>query len=278
MDEIINTPFSYTGSKFKLLPQLLPLFDYTKVNFIDVFAGGGSIYTNIASKYEKVWINDKLADWVLVHKELVTRGEEFVKEVIAFCSPKDNQAAYVSLRALYNKERLPAQLMALGLCAQNNFLRYNKSGEFNQTWGKRSFNDSTRKKLDKFIPHIQQFKDKLYFTSLDFDKVIPKSFSNCMVYIDPPYNSQTQGAANYNAFWDDNDDERLFKYCENVHNNGGSFCVSNVWSENKEFNALLVNLLIDDGRFNMVKLNGDYKKVARIKTKEQMTEIIIKNY
>ena len=33
---MIETPFNFTGSKFKLLNQLLSDFDYTKNNFVDV--------------------------------------------------------------------------------------------------------------------------------------------------------------------------------------------------------------------------------------------------
>ena len=41
----INTPFNYTGSKIKLLDQILPEMDYTKKYFVDLFTGGGvSIY------------------------------------------------------------------------------------------------------------------------------------------------------------------------------------------------------------------------------------------
>ena len=42
---MIETPFNYTGSKFKLLEQILPEFDYTKPYFVDLFMGGGSVYT-----------------------------------------------------------------------------------------------------------------------------------------------------------------------------------------------------------------------------------------
>ncbi len=38
---MINTPFNYTGSKYKILNQILPLFDYQKEYFIDLFCGGG---------------------------------------------------------------------------------------------------------------------------------------------------------------------------------------------------------------------------------------------
>lgn len=53
---MINTPFNYTGNKFKLLDQILPHMDYSKKYFIDLFAGGGSVYTNVVDKYEKCWL------------------------------------------------------------------------------------------------------------------------------------------------------------------------------------------------------------------------------
>ena len=43
----INPPFNYSGSKLKLLEQILPLFDYNKDYFIDLFCGGVSVYTNV---------------------------------------------------------------------------------------------------------------------------------------------------------------------------------------------------------------------------------------
>lgn len=45
MKNLIETPFNYTGSKFKLLDKILPKLDYTKPYFVDLFCGGGfSLY------------------------------------------------------------------------------------------------------------------------------------------------------------------------------------------------------------------------------------------
>lgn len=66
--EHINTPMNYTGSKYKLLEQLLPEFDYTKSIFLDIFTGGGSIYTNILDKFDKVIVNDIIKDLVGIHE------------------------------------------------------------------------------------------------------------------------------------------------------------------------------------------------------------------
>ncbi|WP_034346654.1 DNA adenine methylase [Helicobacter trogontum] len=46
----INSPFNYTGSKFKLLPFILPLFPNNINTAIDLFCGGGSVGVNINAK------------------------------------------------------------------------------------------------------------------------------------------------------------------------------------------------------------------------------------
>ena len=41
---------NYTGGKYKLLPQLLPLFPQDINTFVDLFTGGGNVAININSK------------------------------------------------------------------------------------------------------------------------------------------------------------------------------------------------------------------------------------
>ena len=72
---MIETPFNYTGSKFKLLKQLLPEFDYSKPYFIDLFTGGGSVYTNIADKYQKILANDIIKDLIGIHQQLLNSDD-----------------------------------------------------------------------------------------------------------------------------------------------------------------------------------------------------------
>lgn len=58
MDKYIEGVMNYTGSKYKLLPQILPEMNYTKPYFVDLFCGGGSVYTNVVDKYDKILAND----------------------------------------------------------------------------------------------------------------------------------------------------------------------------------------------------------------------------
>lgn len=44
--EFIPSALNYTGGKFKLLPQIAPLFPQCSGTFYDVFTGGGVIAVN----------------------------------------------------------------------------------------------------------------------------------------------------------------------------------------------------------------------------------------
>jgi len=273
--ELVNPPFCYTGSKFKLLPQILPHFDYTKKTFIDVFTGGGSVYTNIIDKYDKIIINDIIKDLVECHRLLGENEPNFIGAVKFYSVGKDEQEEYYKLRDSYNISPSPQKLFALMLCCTNNMLRFNKKFKFNQTFGKRTFNSSTQEKIDKFIKHIHPHKNKIEYKSIEFD--VLSINEDMMVYLDPPYAGKIHKEAGYNAYYSAEKDLKLFEYCIKINEVKGSFCLSNTYNENTTLNAPVVTKLISAG-FALVKLDGNYDKVARNKSKIKMDEILIKNY
>ena len=42
-NEVIKSPLNYIGGKYKILPQILPLFPKNIDTFIDLFAGGCNV-------------------------------------------------------------------------------------------------------------------------------------------------------------------------------------------------------------------------------------------
>ena len=54
--QLIQSPLNYTGGKYKLLPQILPLFPKEIDCFVDLFCGGCNVGINIDSK--RVIYND----------------------------------------------------------------------------------------------------------------------------------------------------------------------------------------------------------------------------
>jgi DNA adenine methylase Dam len=280
---MIQTPFNYTGSKFKLLEQILPEFDYTKPYFVDVFAGGGSVYTNVLDKYEKVIANDIIGDLIGVHNALL-ESNDIISSTKSLCPGKSNPEGFGALRSDYNDNPTPDKLWALMLSSTNNMMRFNQKFKYNQSYGNRGWNPNTDKKVEAFTEHIRKYKENVKFSSKTFDD-IKVSSDKIMFYCDPPYgriknDDGTMGSkqiseAGYNAFWKKDDDLRLYDYLKLIDESGSSFMVSGVLKHDDK-TCWMLDKLISDG-YNYKVLSFDYNKVSR-KGKKETTEIIIKNY
>ena len=266
---MIETPFNFTGSKFKLLTQLLPEFDYSKPNFVDVFCGGGSVYTNVSDKYDNILVNDIIKDLIGIHQELI-EGDEIIEKTKLFCPDKADESTFLKLREDYNNQNSPDKLWALMLSCTSNMMRFNQKFKFNQTFGKRSWNSSTENKVKIFTEHIRKYRNKIRFCSKTFNELEVEK--DTMYYCDPPYSNTEAG---YNAYWKKDDDIKLYNYLLNIDKIGSSFIISGSLEHNGQICKLLEDL-ISDG-FNYKELKFDYNKVSRVGKKENI-EIIIKNF
>lgn len=267
---MIEGVMNYTGSKYKLLEQILPEFDYDKEYFIDLFAGGGSVYLNVVDRYQKIIVNDIIGDLIGIHSGLI-KDDDIISETKLICPKKGDKDGFLELREDYNLNPTPAKLWALMLSSTNNMMRFNKKFKYNQTYGNRGWNPNTDKKVSFLTEHIRKYSDKIRFKSLSFKDFDIKS-NNCMVYIDPPYSNTEAG---YNSFWNKNDDNLLYEYILNLNSLGCSFMVSGSLTHNGKRCVLLDNLI--SYGFEYKELEYNYDKVSR-NGKKEVNEIIIKNY
>lgn len=280
--EYIDGVMNYTGSKFKLLSQLIEEFDHTKSNFVDVFCGGGSVYTNIVDLYKKIYVNDIIFDLIGIHKGIVD-GDDIINITKSICPRKDDPLSFDRLRDDYNNNPTPEKLWALMLSCTSNMMRLNQKFKFNQTFGKRTWNTSTDNKVNVFKNHIRKYHDKITFTSMSFSSI--DVLPDTMYYCDPPYGriKNVDGSigkkqiseAGYNAFWKEDDDVSLYNFLHKINDLGSSFVVSGVLKHNGN-TCWMLDKLISDG-FNYKELSFNYNKVSRVGDKETV-EIIIKNY
>lgn len=278
----IEPPLNYTGSKYKLLSQILPEFDYSKNVFVDLFTGGGSVYSNILDRYEKVIINDVIVDLIGIHREFMN-SDDIISKTKQICPDKIDSDSFNKLRENYNNNPSPEGLWALILSCNSNLMRFNQKGKFNQTWGKRSWNSQTDRKVEDF-KSIRKYKNKISYNSDNFNniEIIEPSF----FYIDPPYGyikksdgsigTKQISSAGYNCFYYQEDDINLYNYCHKINNNGSTFMISGVLKHGNETTWIL-DKLINDG-FNYKQLNCNYEKINKSGSSKNTVEIIITNY
>ncbi|WP_297898182.1 DNA adenine methylase [Methanobrevibacter sp.] len=300
--ELIKSCINYTGGKYKLLNQLLPLFPKNINNFIDLFCGGCNVSLNINAKkiycydIEKEIINlfkfikntnhDVLADEITDIIEEYELSNTYVNGYGFYkCNSNQglaqyNKKSYNKLRDDFNKENFLKgsdkylYFYTLIIFSFNNQIRFNKKGLFNVPVGKRDFNKNSRNNLMNFS---KQIKDKdIQFNSSDFKKIKLNNFDeNDFLYLDPPY-LITLASYNEQNGWSEQNEKDLLKLLDWVDSENIKFALSNVIESKGKTNEILLRW---SKKYNVNHLNYNYSNSNyQIKKKNKTTEVLICNY
>lgn len=302
--EVIPSALNYTGGKYKLLPQILPLFPKDADKVVDLFCGGCNVGINI--NCNKVQFNDsnkyliglldtfrrlpkdKIFEWLYVTIEkydlsLVSKkGYEYYGCESSKGLGSYNKEGYNKLRSDFNSkitqdDEYFLMLYLLIVYSFNNQLRFNKKGEFNLPVGKRDFNAKMQKKLDGFLDRIKS--GDYVFTNDDFrniklDDYTDKSF----FYADPPY-LITCATYNEQDGWTEKDEYDLLSYLEQIDKKGICFALSNVIESKGKTNEILTAWLNKHKSFRTIMLDYDYSNSNYHTKREGVTkEVLVVNY
>lgn len=239
---MIQSPLNYTGGKFKLLPQILPLFSKNINTFVDLFCGGCNVGINIDC--ESVIYNDLDENLLYLYNTFKNLDKqsvfEWIYEIIntyglSLVSDKGydyykcdsskglgsyNKESFLRLRADFNEKKKKGNydyyyyvmLYVIIVYAFNNQIRFNSNGEFNLPVGKRDFNKKMQQKLSDFIDKIKEQNCK--FNCLDFREFdIDTLGNNDFVYVDPPY-LITRATYNEQGGWSETDEKDLLRFLD----------------------------------------------------------------
>lgn len=276
-ERYIKSPLNYVGGKYKLLPQIIPLFPKDIRVFVDLFGGGFNVGINVGSKYtiyndlEKhvVDLMKYLSDTST--ENLLTQIDGLIKK---FDLSKENAEGYNELRGYYNyQNNNPIVFYTLICYAFNYQIRFNSSGKYNMPFGKdrSSFNPSLRQKFIDFVDqlHKKDYKFCNYkFNEFNFDNLNSDDF----VYCDPPYFNSV-AAYNENGGWSEDDEKSLLSILDMLNDKDVKFALSN----NLKYDNPFLDKWKD--KYNIHYLNGDYsncnyQKIDRSKD----IEVLITNY
>ncbi|MDR3049331.1 MAG: Dam family site-specific DNA-(adenine-N6)-methyltransferase [Elusimicrobiota bacterium] len=301
---LIQSPLNYTGGKFKLLPQILPLFPKEIDTFIDMFAGGGNVAVNVNCK--KAILNDREQHLLYLFSFFRNLEKSALFEMIYgiinkyglslsdkygykkyHCNSASglggfNKNKFLKLRDDFNKRKNPdysyyAMLYVLIVYSFNNQIRFNSAGKFNLPVGKRDFNSQMINKLSAFVDRLNDGQYK--FTNKDFrDFDVNSITKNSFIYCDPPY-LITCASYNERGGWTDKDEKDLLKFLDFLNAKKIRFALSNVLSNKGKENRILMNWL-NDRDYRTIHLKSSYgNSNYHIKDKHSASqEVLIVNY
>ena len=278
----IKSCLNYTGGKYKLLPQIMPLFPENINMFIDLFCGGCNVAINVNAKKiicndsEKVII-DLYNDWKNgeCDKLLNTLKETISKYELS----KTNREGFEKIRKDYNDgNREWFMFYAMLMHSFNYQIRFNKNNEYNMPFGKdRScFNQSTENNFINFVNEIHN--KNIFFTNKDFTELkIEKLKEDDFVYCDPPY-LITCASYNEKEGWNEIKERQLLKLLDSLNDNNVKFALSNVLENKGKRNEILIEWC---KKYNVHYLNNSYSNCnyhAKDKSKNSTVEVLITNY
>lgn len=287
----IKSCISYTGGKYKLLPQIIPLFPNKNINtFYEVFTGGCNIAPNItADNYVCCDILEpvmSMFNYVLSFESVNDFITEIEKVIRIFNLSKINSEGYLKLRELYNNTQNNDYnknlLLYVLICYSfNNQIRFNSKGEYNMPFGKNrsSFNNNLKANLIKWFADLK--KKDIIFKAQDFNKtfeeILSKANVNDFIYLDPPYLAGSIATYNENNGWNEKTELLLLNWLTTINKEKIPFALSNVFIHKGETNELLVNWSKD---YNVHYLNYNYQNCSYHKKNknEETVEVLITNY
>ena len=297
--DYVKSPLNYTGGKYKLLKQIIPLFPSNINTFVDLFAGGCNVGVNveanriICNDLENhvielmYYFNSNAAEDIIIEIEKVIEeygltdtyrnGYEFYGCNSSDGVAKINKDGYIKLRDYYNQnQHNPLLFYCVVIFAFSNQIRFNSKGEFNMPVNKRDFNANLRKNLIAFVNKLHE--KNILFSSKDFNDVdLSQLTKNDVVYCDPPY-LITCASYNEQDGWSEAKEHELLSLLDKLNEQGVKFALSNVLENKGKSNDILKEWAT---KYNIHYLNNTYGNCnyhAKDKTTNSTVEVLITNY
>lgn len=278
---------NYTGGKYRLLPQILPLFPRNIDTFVDVFCGGCNVGINVSAQQ---WLfNDNLIYLIELYKymknnKLIDILSYIEQRIAQLTLSQTNENAYRQLRQEYNQYKHPLDLFVLTAFSFNHQIRFNNSHQFNTPFGKdrSSFNERMKSNLIDFIYALQ--KENVQVSQKSFE-LLDYSYlkSNDLVYCDPPYlitiGTYNDGKRGFKG-WGIDEEYKLLQLLDDLNKQGIRFALSNVLMHKGKENRILQDWLYQRNytvhNLNMHYGNASYHTKNRDKSASR--EVLITNY
>lgn len=181
----------YQGSKRKLSQEILSYMNFEIDTLYEPFVGSGAITLAAAAnnKAKKFVVADKLEPLAELWNWIVTNPDRLVEEYSRLWNEQlsDPATYFKKVRENYNCSKSPSDLLYLVARCVKNSIRFNGSGEFNQSPDNRRLGLKPDKLKREITLASKLLQGRTDIFGCDFREVTSKATSNDLVYMDPPW-------------------------------------------------------------------------------------------
>lgn len=184
-------PIPYQGSKRKIANQILDQFPISYNRLVEPFSGSAAISISAAAngKARSFWLNDSYPPLMELWELIITSPEFVAEEYRRLWNEQlvDPKGYYNMIRKQFNENHNPVYFLYLMTRAVKNAIRFNSSGEFNQSPDNRRLGRKPDVMYQQLLQTSQLLKNRTITTVLDYADIIDDLKKDDLVYMDPPY-------------------------------------------------------------------------------------------
>ena len=216
---LIAPVIKWSGSK-RYVANQLGNYIKKKERYIEPFVGGGSMLP--FRKIDKAIASDIIPELVQLWNQIKNNpkkvSKEYEKRWIRL--QKEGHSVYYEIRDNFNSTKNEFDFLFLTRTCTNGLIRYNSSGEFNNSIHKNRPGINP-KSLDIIINEWSQFIKDVEFRNTDYRETLSDVNKKDFIFLDPPYGG-TKGRYTKSEFIIDD----LFKEIERLNSVGASWILT----------------------------------------------------
>ena len=276
-NNILVAPFlKWVGGKRQIMPSIVNLLpkNIKELQYVEPFIGGGAVLFHLQPK--KAIINDFNEELINVYRVIKENLFELIEDLKKHQNTADYFYEIIGLdrvdefNFLTYVERA-SRVIFLNKTCFNGLYRVNNAGEFNAPFGRYKnpniLNEPTLKAVSKYLN-----SNNILLRTGDYNETLQIIDNDSFVYLDPPYHPISL-SSNFTGYvqggWSDLDQIRLREACDELHNRGIKFLLSNsvaplILNEYKDYNITTVKAN------RAINSNGS--------ARGEVDEVLIRNY
>lgn len=292
-------PFlKWVGGKTQLIKEIDDLItqkikDDPEFTYIEPFIGGGAVLFHILAKFSQIQnliINDVNSTLINAYKiiqedsqKLIALLSEIQEKYDHLNSIEDQKEFFLQKRQEFNlieSDHLSLQktalLIFLNKTCFNGLYRVNKKGKFNVPFGK--YKNPKICHIDNLIS-VHHHLQKVKILQGDFTQTLNYAKKPSLFYLDPPYKpiNVTSAFTSYAVDnFHDQDQIRLKLFCDQIHDQGHYFILSNSDLKNHDQDNNFFDELYQEYQIKRVKAKRSINSQGD--KRGELFELIIANF